>query len=208
MYFVLNGMGVHWRLNKGLILWLGLFVLIGIVIGIIIVANPRVMPEMISERLLDVNVLRVVRPNTTFGGVIIGRFLLFALFCLGVFLLSLSKWTVWIIYVFAIYRGFVTVINLYWIIATFGLVMGMALFLVYMVLFLILIFIHIIVMMICIRECSWVRRGGMRGSLRWKDWQRFVICFAIMIVVFAIVEFLMYWLILGRFVYIVPPPLV
>jgi len=186
-------------------MWLSLFVVTGVAIGIIGIVNPRIMPTMISLNLIDTNLLRIVRPNTSFGGIIMARAMYFALFCLMIFVFSLSRWTVWLVFVMAAYRGFVTVVNLYWIVATIGMVMGFALFIVYLILFLLLIVLMIIVMIICIRECSWIRKGGFRCNLRWKDWQRHSIVCITTIISFAILEWIMYWLILSRFIYVVPP---
>jgi len=204
-YYLKSNFAVSWRINRDLVLWLGLFAVIGVVIGIVVVTNPRITPIMITQNLLDVNILRVVRPNTSFGSIFFGRIFYFLLLCAFAFLVSLHRWTVWIVYVLVGYRGFVVVVNLYWIIAQFGFVVGVALFIVYLLLFIILLALTVCVMMHIIRECSWVRSGGFRGNLRWKDWQRICIIFVSAIVIFTIVEWLLYWTILSKFVYVVPP---
>lgn len=186
-------------------MWLSLFVVIGVAAGLITIANSRMLPEMVSRNLLDTNVLRIIMPNTTFGALMMGRVLYFALFVVAIFLLSLNRWTVWLVFILAVYRGFVLVINIWWIIATFGMVMGLGLFLIYLVLFIVLLVLTETVMVYCIRENVWCRRGGLRGNLRWRDWQKPLLIFLSCIVVLAITEFIFYWLVLSRFVFVVPP---
>ena len=205
IYFLTSSFGVHWRLNKSLIFWLGIFALAGIVIGILTIANPRMLPEMISRQLLDSNIMRVIMPNTTFGALMMGRAFYFLLFAVVIFVFSLFKWTVWLVFVMAAYRGFTIVINLWWVVAIFGMGMGFVLFLIYFFILIAQLLLTFVVMVYCVRECSWGRRGGLRGNLRIKEWYKPGLMIAVAILALALVEWFMFWLILSRFVFVVPP---
>lgn len=195
--------GVHWLLNKRIFLWLGFFVVVGIIAGFVTVFNPRITFYNISTGFLDTNLYRVIYPNAGLGILILGRTFSFAIFFALVFAVSLSKWTSWLVFVFSGYQGFSLVINMYWVFAKFGIVSGGVLFLVYVILLLILLCIELCAVVYCLRVCENVRKGGLRGGMRWHDFFSGCLKFLIVIVVFSFVEWIFYWLIISRIVFVV-----
>ena len=202
-FYVLRGnAGVHWRLNRYLFLWLGIFVVTGIVIAITIVFNPRFNPIHISNNLLDTNLPRVVRPGAGLGAIIMARIFSFALISVLVFVVCLHKWTVWLVYIITGYKGFGLFINIYWTIARFG-ATGVILFIVYFILLIMLLILTLVMIAFCLRTCAPIRRTGLRGALRWDRFSSSCLQFFIAITILAFVEWFLYWLILSRFVFAV-----
>jgi len=203
LYYLLgNAIGVHWRLTRKIFIWLGIFVGIGIIFGFVTIFTAKFSVTSVSNGMLDVNLLRVIR-STGFVSIILGRVLDFALLFLGIFLVCMHRWTVFLVFPYVAYRGFSIVVNLYWIFAKFGMFTGLALFLSYLFWFIVLLFIVFAVIIYCMRMCAGVRRGGFRGAIRWNDFARHCGVFLGVICVFAFLEWLVYWLVLSKIVFIV-----
>ena len=183
-------------------MWLGLFILIGMILGFVMVFNSKVTADKISNSLLDNNILRIVKPNTSFGGLVLGRLFGFILFFALIFVVCLHRWTVCFVFLLVGYRGFSMVVNLYWTVAKFGLVAGIALFLVYLILFLILLVIFMVAVIFFMRATVGVRRGGFRGGMRWRDFLKGSIMLLFAVTVFAILEWLLYLLVLGKIIFV------
>jgi len=194
-------------LNKKLFIILGVFALTGVILGLITIFNPRVAADSISRNLIDGNILRVV-VNTGIFGIIMGRLLDFAFVFVLLFLVSLHKWTVVFVFIYAAYRGFAIVINLFWIVAMFGAITGIVLAIVYLIWFIVMLAVVICLSIFILRSLASARRSGIRGGIRWRDLFRNSFRFLIVIVVFASIEWLVYWLILSNLVFALPihPP--
>jgi len=201
-FLIGNSVGVHWRLNKWIYIWLAIFVIAGVAIGLSMIFNPRMTANTISNNLLDGNILRVIRANTGVGAILAGRIFSFSLIFAFIFAMCLSKWTVLGVFPLAAYQGFSLVINLYWAILRFGVFSGTVLFVVYLVLKIILLVITLVAIVYCLRCCSEIRRGGFRGGMRWRHFFHGCFGFLCAIVVFALVEWFMYWLVLSKILFI------
>jgi len=185
-------------------MWLGIFVFIGIIIAITVVFNPRFDPlKHISNNLLDTNITRVIRPTAGLGAILLSRIFAFAVIFSIVFLVCLHRWTICLVFPLAAYQGFSLFINLYWTITRFGVATGTVLFLVYFFLLLALLFIIFVAMVFCMRTCEPVRKGGFRGGIHWNKFGYRCLKIFIVVACFALVEWLMYWLILSKFAFVV-----
>jgi len=202
-YRLSGSAGVGWRLNRRLLIWFAVFVLIGAILGFVMVFNSKVSADKMSNSLIDGNILRVVRPTTTIGGLILGRLLGFTVFFGIIFIMCLHRWTVFFVFLIAGYRGFSTVVNLYWSLAKFSIVSGIALFLVYLILFLILLVIFLSAIVFCLRATAEVRRGGWRGGICWKNFSKGCVVLLCVIVGFALFEWVLYWLILSKIMFVI-----
>ena len=166
------------------------------------VFNSKVSADKMSNSLIDPNILRVVRPTTSIGGLILGRLFDFVIFFGIVFVVCLHRWTVFFVFLLAGYRGFSMVVNLYWSLAKFSVVSGIALFLVYLVLFLILLVIFLAAIVFCLRVAAEVRRAGWRGGICWKNFTKGCIVLLCVVVGFSLLEWVLYWLILGKIMFV------
>lgn len=202
-YLCRNFIGVHFRLNKGLLIWLGIFAVVGVIIGIATVFTPRITAKTISERLLDTNILRVVRPTTGMGSMIMGRLFGTVIFFAFIFATCMHRWTVFFAFGLIGYQGFTLVVNVYWAISKFGVVSGMVLFILYLILLIILLMIIICVTAFLIRVTAEIRKCGLRGGMKWRLFFKQCIIIATVIIAFAFFEWFLYRLILSKFVFVV-----
>jgi len=202
-YRLSGSASIGWRLNRRLLIWLGLFVLVGAILGFVMVFNSKVSADKMSTSLIDGNILRIVRPTTSIGGLILGRLLDFVIFFGIIFVVCLHRWTVFFVFLLAGYRGFSMVVNLYWSLAKFSVISGVALFLVYLILFLILLIIFLAAIVFCLRATAEVRRGGWRGGIRWQDFTKGGIVLLCIIIGFALLEWALYWLILSKIMFVI-----
>ena len=190
---LLGFMAVQWKLNRRLLIWLSMFTVIGIIVGIMTMFNARLNVRHISEGLLDKNILRVIRPSATIGAVLMGRLTAFALTFALIFIVCLNRWTTLFVFPIAVYHGFAMVINLYWAIARFGAAMGAPLLIVYFILLPILCFLKLCAMVYCMKNCRPMCKTIHHGLL----------LFAIAAVAIALVECLFFWLILSKIVFVI-----
>jgi len=203
LFYLLGGsVGVHWRLNRRLFVWLMIFVAIGMVLAFTVVFNSKVTPSTISNNLLDSNLLRVIKPNIKFGALMVGRIFYFALFFALVFLVCLHRWTVWLAFPLALFKGFSFIVNMWWIVAKFGFVTGLVLFFFYLVWFIVLLMLVVAVIVYCLRACETCRRGGLRGGLRWREVGKSAGIFLVAVTILAFFEWVSYWLVLSKIVFI------
>ncbi|MDR0462499.1 MAG: hypothetical protein LBG88_04205 [Christensenellaceae bacterium] len=203
VYRFSNMLGVQFRLNRAVLAWLGISVLAGIVIAITVVFNPKFTATLISNNLLDTNLPRVIRPTTGLGAILMARIFAFAIIFGLVFALTLHKWTVFLVFPIAGYKGFEIFINLYWTITKFGMATGTVLFVCYFIILLALLVLTLAMMVFCMRFCEPIRLGGFRGGVQWKCFWPPAIKFLVAIVIFAIGEYFIYWLLLSKFVFVV-----
>jgi len=202
--FAIGGaFGVHWRLNRKLFLFLGICTLIGVVIAITVVFNPKFNPLLISNNLLDTNLSRVIRPNIGLGAIMMSRLFSFAITFALVFVVCLHRWTVWLVFVMTGYQGFSLFISLYWTISRFGMATGSVLLVVYLLLLLALLVLTYCVIIFCMRNLASARQCGLRGGIRWREFLFSSARFLIAIAIFGFIEWILYWLILSKFVFVV-----
>ena len=198
-----GALGVQWRINRAIFLWLGIFVFAGICIGLSVAFNVRIKVEHISQSLLDTNLVRVIRPTASFMAIILGRIFYFAMMFALIFIVCLNRFTVFAVFGIAIYMGFSLVINLYWIIARFGIATGFVLLFVYSVLLLFYTIFVLIAIVFCLRVTSPVRTGGMRGGIQKFDFARHCGIFLAFVAGFALAEYLCFLFFVSKIVYIV-----
>ena len=203
IYVIRANLGVGWRLNKRVLICLGVALAIGIIVGITIAAHPKITVAMISNNVLDENMLRAVKPTSTFGSLVLGRLIMIAIFCAITFAVCLHRWTYWICFVLAAYQGFTLVVNLYWILAKFGLVVGLPLFIVYLVLLLALVGLYICAIVYCMRTGAKARELGLKSGINLKRVGRDALVALAAAGVFALVEWLFYFIILSKIVFVV-----
>ena len=197
-----NSVGVQWKINKWLFLWLCVFVVIGVVIGLMTAMNARIRVESISTNLLDSNLLRAVRPTASFGGMMIGRMWLFVVSFAIIFVVSLNRWTVFVVFPITAYHGFSIVINMYWVIARFGVPLGSVLLVTYLLILVAVLVLVLVATVYCMRICVPARSGGLRGAINWRCFGRDTLSFLCAITVVALVEYFLYWAILSKFVFV------
>ena len=192
-FYRLGGMlGTRMRLHKGLLLWLGIFIVIGIIIGASTVSSPKVGVSQIPSHLIDANIVRVVRLTGGFGSMLWARIFGFALFFACAFVVCLNKWTSWLVFPLIAFQGFTLVINMYWILTRFGIATAVPLFIFYLLIMLALLVLEI---------CAVIYLLHLRGRIRGNNVARPCFMFLCSIAVFALVEWVLYWLILARLVF-------
>jgi len=195
--------GVHWRLNRRVFIILGIFVGVGVVIGLYTAFNVRIKVDHISQSLLDTNLKRVVRPTAGFVGILLGRIFAFFVMMGLTMLVCMHRWTLFLVFGLATYHGFNVVINLYWIIARFGVATGSVLFTFYIFILIAVMVTYIVMTVYCMRVCTPIRGAGFRNCFKWSEVGSACISFAIACAVIAVTEFLIFYLLISKIVFIV-----
>lgn len=197
-----NACSLGWYENKKLFIFFGLFALAGIILGSIVIFDPMLNHLRITQGLLDGNVRNVTMPGRTIIAFFAAR--LFDTFfgLVLVFILSLSKWTVLFVFPYIALRGFFSVINLFWIIDRFGMFHGLPFFLIYLVILFIVLIFFIVAATFILKRASHARQYGFKCGFSWREIRRPIFHIIIGIATIAFLEWLLYFLILGRMVYV------
>ena len=197
-----NSAGVFWRENKMLLLVMFGFVVLGLAIGAFVVFDPYFHHFRITPELLDNNITNVLAPSRGIFAFIMARLMEFSFGLLLVFIFNLSRFSFWLTFPYIAFRAFWKVINLFWIVDRFGFTHGSVFFLVYLILFLFMLFLFIVSALFLIKRCAQIRKYGFRVGCRWHEVRR--PCFYIIVGILAVgvLEWLMYFLVLSRLVYV------
>ena len=202
-YGVRGQLGVGWRENKWLLCFCSLFAVGGIVLGMVVVFDPLLDHFRITRELLDGNIINAASPNRGVFSFILVRLIDF-LFSFGlVMLFCLSKWTFLLVFPFLAFRSFWMVVNLFWILDRFGMAHGLVLFLVYSVVLTFVLMVFICSIIFALKRGKQCRVYGLRVGLRWGEVRAHACCFLIILTAVGFVEWLLYFLVLSRMVFII-----
>jgi hypothetical protein len=195
--------GIQWFLHRRLLIWLGVFMLAGICIGLITIFNPGVNAQLINRNLIDTNILNIVTPipRASFGRFIAVRLIEFALFSSLIFLLCQTKITSLLAFVFVAFRTSTITINLYWILARLGIFGGTALFIFYLIFFLMLLTLLAVKTVYIMNQCAILRNYGFRRGICWRGFFKVMLAFACTAIFIAILEWLSFWLVFSQFLW-------
>jgi hypothetical protein len=200
-YWLRGSAGVHFRLNKKLYIFLALSVILGVAAGFAVMFNARMTVDRISRTLLDANLQRALMPMAGVGGFLMGRIFDFILALALVFLLSLHRWTVLLVFPFVALKSYTLVVNLYWIVARFGFMAGGVLFFIYLFWLIVIMIVFITAVVFLLRSCAGVRQGGFRGALQTKRFLKSMGIFVGVILAIGFLEWVLYALVLSKFVF-------
>jgi ABC-type multidrug transport system fused ATPase/permease subunit len=196
-----NVVAVHWRMRRRFYFWFLAFVLVGICIGVMTVVNPLLTASKVNNSLLDVNILNVTKVSGI-AGIIFGRVFEFVVFSAFVFLVCLHSWTALLCFPLLAFRGFSLVINIYWIIAKFGMFTGLGLLIVYVIILVGLIGLYACLALYIMGQCSQVRCCGFRGH-KFREFFRCMFWFTVVFVAIALVEWVLYFLMFSKMIFLV-----
>lgn len=201
-YNLRNNLQVLWHTNKRLLILLGLFCLGGVVLGIIVSFNPLISHLWISNQLLDGNVLNVASPNRGLFTFLIVRLLDIMFGLVLVLLFNMTKWTMLLTFPYIGFRAFWAVINLFWIIDLFGFFHGFLFLVTYIIFFTILLALFACACVFALKRGKIARLYGLRMGFRWMEIKGAVMMLLVSVAVIALLEWLIYFLILSRMVFI------
>ena len=202
-YSLRTWLRVLWQENKRLLIILGLFALGGIILGLVVIFNPLLNHLRISNHLLDGNVLNVTTPNRSLWAFIFIRLLDFGFAFLLVLLFNLTKWTMLLTFPYIAFRAFWIVINLFWIIDLFGFVHGFLFFVTYLVILTVLLVIFATACVFALKRGKVVRLFGLRCGFRWREIKGALFALLVCLLLVAFIEWLLYFLLLSRMVYMI-----
>lgn len=179
------------------------FVLAGLILGVVVVSDAMLDHFRISRQFLDGNVMNVASPNRTIFPFLLVRFfdIIFALML--VFLFNMSKFSMWLTFPYLGFRAFWSVVNLFWIIDRYGFVHGGVFFIFYLVIFIAVLLLLLVSTVFMIKKCAQIRKFGFRGCCRWHDIKRPIAWICTGVFAIGFVEWLLYFLVLGRLVFII-----
>jgi len=194
---------VQWKLNRRLFVILGLFLIFGIVIGIITVVNPLVTNIRINRSMIDANIIHQTMINQGFTRILFARMLDFALASIFLFLVCLNRFTVLFAFALIAFRAYLLVINIYWCVSWFGVVNGLVLAITYGIILLSLIIFFMCYAIYMLKSLQPARQNGLRHGICWGEQLRGMGIFAIVMFSIAIIECIIHWLILSNFIYVI-----
>ena len=200
-YHLKNNTGVAWRTHKWLFIACIVFVLIGIAIGISVTIDPLMTHLRVSQNVLDSNIINSTTQDRGIGAFIASRLLDFGFGMALVFLMCLSKWTMWLAFPYLAFRGYWIVVNIFWVLDRFGFLPGILLIVIYTVWLSILLILFIIATIFLLRHCANIRKFGFRCNRTRRDFFHGLAMLGITVLFIAVVEWLVYWLILSRMIF-------
>ncbi|MCL2846608.1 MAG: hypothetical protein FWE38_02855 [Firmicutes bacterium] len=197
-----DGWKSAWRENRFVIVLLALSAIAGLVLGALVIFDPLLEHFRITQNLLDGNIINAASPNRGIFAFIVSRFADFAFAFVLVMLFSLSKWTVLLVFPYLAFRGFWVVINLFWVIDRFGFAHAAVLFFVYLIVLITLLIIFAAAVLFALRRGKACRMFGLRCGLGWREVRRPLTTFAVILFCVAVIEWLLYFLVLSRMVFV------
>ncbi|MCL2850969.1 MAG: hypothetical protein FWE01_01235 [Firmicutes bacterium] len=201
-YDLRNNLNQFWRENKTLVIFLSIFVVAGIIIGIIVTFDPFLNHMRITRGLLDGNVANVASPGRGFFSFIFARLTDIFFGGIIIFLFSLTKWTWIFTFIYLAFRSFWMVINLWWIVDRFGFFHGAPFFIIYMLVLVTLLVFFICISIFFLKLGKQIRQYGFKSACRLPEIRRpllMVLCF---IAVLGLVEWFLNFVLLSRLIYI------
>ena len=178
--------------------------LIGIFIGIVTVANPLTSHARISRNLIDINLFTTTGLNQGFGRIVFSRLIEFATVTLFLFVINLNRFTAFITFGYFALRTSLLVINVYWSITRFGVMSGVVLGVSYLIILLVVLALFVCLAVYIMRITSGIRRNGFKHGLKCSDALKVIAIFATAMLVIAIIEWLIFWIILSNFIFLNP----
>jgi len=191
-----------WYENKKLLLFLGLFVIIGIVLGVVVAFDPMLNYFRLTRDLLDGNLMNVTKPGRSLFAFIATRFIDFGFAFILVVLLGMTKWTMLFIFPYLSFRAFWAVINIFWIIDRFGAFHGAVLVIIYAIILLSLLVLFTAACVFALKRGRSVQLYGLRCGYRLAEIRRSLVTMTIFLVTIAFIEWLLYFLILSRMLFV------
>jgi len=209
IYDLKSFFGIQWFLNRRYIIWLGIFMLGGIVIGIITISSPGINAQIINRNMIDTNILNIITPiqRANFGRFIAVRLIEFTLYASAIFLLCQTKITSFLIFPLLMFRTSTITINLYWIVARLGMFGGTVLFVFYLIFFLMLLTLLAIKSVFIMKQCAILRSYGFRRGICWRNFCKVMFTFACLVSLIAALEWLSFWLVFSQFLWPVVFPI-
>jgi len=186
------------RDNGWTILVCTLSVLIGIIVGFLAVSDPLLHHWRISQNLIDRNIINSINPERGLFNFLFSRFFDIFFAAILMFLMVLTRFTKWMVFPFLGLQGYWVVVNLFWIMNRFGL-SGVILAISYLVILILVLLIMISVAVFIIKLGRIIRKFGFRACD--NTHLKVITIFTAIVVALAIIEWMLYFLILSRMVF-------
>jgi len=174
-------------------------VVVGVVIGVLAVADPLMSHIRVSENLIDGNIINAINPDRGMFVFMLSRFFDTFLKGLLIFIVSLTVWTKWIAFPLLALRGYWIVVNLFWIMNRFG-ISGILLAITYLIILIIALAILVVIAIYVFKLGKYVGKYGFR-CLGDNSVLTTLLMFTCAVLILAFTEWLLYFLILSRMVF-------
>ena len=202
IFDIKSWLAINWLLHRRIFIWIGVCAMVGIIIGLITIFNPLITHDKINGSILDANLLRATTTKNGIGAIILARLFEFTTITAFIFLVCLNTYTALFTLAYCGLRTCTIVINIYWIIAKFGIISGLVILLVYIFFLILLLLVYIALAVYMLKTCAQIRRNGFRYAIRWKALWHALLIFALAITIIALLEWLVYILILSKFIFL------
>lgn len=203
-YRLLDWLRVQWRKYKTTLIWLLVFLVGGIILGIVTLYTTDVTVGDINYLLIDDNILNATAIGSTMGNFIWQRILSLLIPVLLVLIMAaITRFTAMIIFPIVLMHGYWLTIAVWW---TFFYYSFTALLLIiFYTLWLLVVTAVLLAGLLWALQCGEnFRQSGQQNCNQGRNWATVFRGFAILIgvaVVLGFLEYLVFWTILGKIVY-------
>lgn len=199
--WLLDLLRVNFLAYRRVIIWFWVFLLTGIVIAVITIAQLDILVEDINSGFIDINIINATGVGKGVGSFIWGRIVVvFMPLTLMFGFCVLSSVTALIVFPFMALQGYWVVMSCWWVMQEYML-SSIMLLLFYSVWSILVLQVLLAALIWVMKLSAAIRRLGWRAGCRWRD-----IWFGVGVIVgaeiaLALVEYLVYWVFLARIIY-------
>jgi len=192
---------INFKTHKTILIWMSIFVTGGIVVGVITVGAGDITAREITIDFVDRNILNSAGANTTIGQFMVQRALAVFMPMLLLFGFGLiAGWLSFVIFPIMAFQGYWMVMSLWWTANFYS--MGAGLLVAFYIVFLFASMLILAVGSIWVmRLANNIRRLGFRCGCNIQEILKGLGVILGAAVLLAVLEFLVYWVFLGRLVF-------
>jgi hypothetical protein len=200
-FYITDSLKINYKLHKSIIWRFVLCILLGVILGIFTIYTRNVGVYEISSNFVDQNIINSAKVNSTIGEYMAQRVISLFLPLALLFVMSIiSAFTAGVVFPYMVLQGYWFVITIWWTIQRY--VLGsVALLSFYAVWLLLMMTVTVIAVIWLMPICTHIRKLGFRCGFNQKEtWRGILILLAVQLI-FAVIEYLVYWVFLARIVY-------
>lgn len=199
--WLLTTLKVQYRVYRRWWWWLVATLVVGIIIAIVSIALGGVGVDEINTSLIDGNIINMATPNASIGGFIWQRVVVVVVPVTVLFVGGLlGSWGAVLIFPLVFFQGYWLCLSLWWVWLYFR--YPGILLLVFYALWLVVVGLLLIAALLWVNQTTKKLRACCgQGWSAWGQTLHDLLLIILVAVIFGLVEYLIFWTMLGRFVY-------
>lgn len=199
--WLLTTLKVQYRVYRRWWWWLVATLIVGVIVAIVSIALGGITVDEINTALIDGNILNMATPDANIGGFIWQRVLVVVVPVAVLFAGGLVvSWGVVLIFPLVFFQGYWLCLSLWWVWLYYS--YPGILLLVFYALWLVLVGLLLIAALLWVNQITKnLRACRCQGWPAWGQTLHGLLTIVLVAVVFGLIEYLVFWTMLGRFVY-------